>query len=219
MEKENKKNCSLETVINDANLDFKKEYSVLGKKEKSIIARKTNDDKKEYWRWSFDENGNMVDFSKGDQIGHNEFIQFLGDRIFLRETFYENKVGGTNRFEVYFTSPETVEIYQNGKRIEDKNIADEYKNKILDYKNVTRSINEIESLLKENGYKKNQKMNFSFSIDTKLLEMARRNKSYEGYVQEAFANGYFDMMEIGQNWEARNKNFSTERKRKLTFWF
>ena len=217
MGKANQKNCSLESVVNDANMDFKKEYYLFNKD--AIIAKKQNAEKKEYLRWSFDKNGNMTDFSKGDSFGYDEFVQFLGNRIYLKETFYDETKGGTNKVYVIVESPEKVEVRKNGVLVNDKAIVDEYKEKLMGYKYATKSFSEIEKALKENGYKKNQKMNFS--IDSKLIALARESKSFDEYMKKANANGYYDMMEIGQNWEVRkNSEFSVSKKKPiLTFWF
>lgn len=217
MGKANQKNCSLESVVNDANMDFTKEYYLFNKD--AIIAKKQNAEKKEYLRWSFDKNGNMTDFSKGDSFGHNEFVQFLGNRIYLKETFYDETKGGTNKVDVIVESPEEVRVRKNGVLVSDKAIVGEYKEKLMGYKYATKSFSEIEKALKENGYKKNQKMNFS--IDSKLIALARESKSFDEYMKKANANGYYDMMEIGQNWEVRkNSEFSVSKKKTiLTFWF
>ena len=50
----------------------------------------------------------------------------------------------------------------------------------------------------------------NFSIEPKLQEIANKAESFEIYMKEAQKNGFFDMMEIGQNWEyahPRKKSF------------
>ena len=217
MGKANQKNCSMESVVNDANMDCQKEYYLFNKD--GIIAKKQNAEKKEYLRWSFDKKGNMTEFSKGNSSGHNEFVQFLGNRIYLKETFYDETKGGTNKVDVIVESPDVVRVRKNGVLVSDKAIVGDYKEKLMGYKYATKSFSEIEKALKENGYKKNQKMNFS--IDSQLIALARESKSFDEYIKKANANGYFDMMEIGQNWEARKRTeFSVGTKKPiLTFWF
>ena len=109
----------------------------------------------------------MTDFSKGDAFSHNEFVQFLGNRVYLKETFYDDVVKGTNKFDVIVYSPEKVEVRQNGDMVNDEEIINDYKEKAMSYKYATKTFAEIEKSLKKNGYKKNQNMNFSIIDDTK----------------------------------------------------
>ncbi len=228
MGKANKKNCSLESVVNDANLKSKSvKMFVIG--SDYVLSVKSNGEKKQSFSWIFDKNGKMVLFRKATNtdIRPTELIQFRGDKEIRIE---ERRVLGADLSIKMEKIGSGFHVWKNGIPVESEKDLEEYKRKFTEIQESMCSLDEIVSLLKGEGYKEcdahnkefmNLSKDINFSIDSKLIALARESKSFDEYMKKANANGYYDMMEIGQNWEVRkNSEFSVSKKKPiLTFWF
>lgn len=239
MGKANQKNCSLESVVNDANLknennkiekyfDVKNVTTGKGRVIQNFVyAFKKSNGKTEVLSWVFTNNGNnMLSFAKRMRNNGENYI-LLETVSFSKKgiEFFELKEDGMKHYRIDFADGKMSIKDKDGKELlEDEYIEENIKKKILGYRDEMCSKDEIIKLLEKNGYvkrEKKEKEDTNFAIDSKLIALARESKSFDEYMKKANAKGYYDMMEIGQNWELRkNSEFSVSKKKPiLTFWF